>query len=106
MALKYLSEQYLWIREREKPSVLPEAQQKRRELSRRRRDRELALLAVWGETSFPLISLAHPLTSQDVERRIQIPPYTPLTSSKIVFEEFLFLLVPLSSPDNQCPVCT
>lgn len=56
--------------------------------------------------SFPFISLALPHKSQDVKQHIQIPPYIPLSSSKIVFEEFLFILVPLSRLDNQCPVCT
>lgn len=115
MVLKYLSEQYLWVREREKPSVTAAAQS-----SVETQGGDLVsggqrggLAGFMGRNlphgmaaSFPLIPLALPLTSQGVKQRVQIPPYTPLSSSKIVFEEFLFILVPFSSLDNQCPVCT
>lgn len=53
--------------------------------------------------SFLLIPLALPHTNQDAKQCMQIPPYTPLSSSKIAFGEFL---VPLSELDNHPPICT
>lgn len=56
--------------------------------------------------SFLLIPLALPRTNQHAKQCMQIPPYTPSSSSKIVFGEFLFILAPLSSLGNHRPVHT
>lgn len=105
----------LQMREREKPSV-PTAAQSSAETwggNLMSGGQRACLARFMGKNlphgmaaSFPLIPLALPHTSQDVRQCIQIPPYTLLSSSKVVLEEFLFILIPLSSLDNQCPVCT